>query len=209
MMHYTANFQLAYCDTDTALVDLAAASQDVATKADAALTRGGVAPPNASDLITVAGRVTTLENIGAGPRLARLESAWTAVTTSTSFTQLATAGGAVVAGMQQIIPLIPAGHQAEIEVAVPSLALPASTTVQLILQDATGAVVVLDAAEESIGATGSALAFPLRLSGQITAGATDLTNRTIRTWLVQPNGASSATIKAAAGAPIRQRYRIR
>lgn len=61
-LHYTANHEIAYCDVDTAAVDLAAASQQAAATIDAALTRGGVAPPNAADLVTVAGRVTGLES---------------------------------------------------------------------------------------------------------------------------------------------------
>jgi len=60
-IHYTPNYGLAYLDADTALVDLAAASQTLAERADAALTAGGVAPPGAADLVALSGRVTTLE----------------------------------------------------------------------------------------------------------------------------------------------------
>lgn len=61
MIHYTQNYQLPYADDDTPLVDLADVTAEVAAKVDAALTAGGVAPPNAADLVAVAGRVTTLE----------------------------------------------------------------------------------------------------------------------------------------------------
>jgi hypothetical protein len=60
-VHYTTNYSLAYADVDTPLVDLASISQSLATSVDTALTAGGVTPPNASDLVVVAGRVTTLE----------------------------------------------------------------------------------------------------------------------------------------------------
>lgn len=66
-LHYTPNFQLGYIDVDTPLADLAAASLDMATKTDAALTRGGVAPPDAQSLVALTGRVSTLETkVGPG-----------------------------------------------------------------------------------------------------------------------------------------------
>lgn len=207
-IHTTADaYALAYADVDTPLGDYPTVTQQLATSVAAALARGVVAPPGATDLITEANTRANADTALAA-RLTRLEGAWVAVTTTTTFTQLATASGAVITGMSQTIPLIPAGHQAEIELAVPSLSLPASTTVQVALQDATGTPVVLDAAEKITGAGGVA-ADPVRLSGQITAAGSDLANRVIRAWLIQPAGASSATLKAAAGAPVRLRYRLR
>lgn len=203
----TTLYGIAYADSATALGDYPTVTQQAATTIDAALARGGVVPPGAADL-TAEANTRAAADTALAARLTRLEGAWTAVTTTTTFTQLATASGAVITGMSQTIPSIPAGHQAEIELAVPSLSLPASTTVQVILQDATGTVVVLDAAEKVTGA-GSTAADPVRLSGQITAGGTDLANRVVRAWLIQPAGASSATLKAAGGAPVRLRYRLR
>lgn len=206
MILTTPLYGIAYADTATALGDYPAVTQQAAQTIDAALARGGVVPPAAGDLTAEAG-TRAAADAALDVRVARLEGAWVAATTTTTFTQLATNAGAVITGMTLTIPSIPAGHQAEIELAVPSLSLPASTTVQVILQDATGAPVVLDAVEVVAG-TG-AVAAPVRLSGQITAGATALTNRVIRAWLVQPAGASSATLKAAGGAPVRLRYRLR
>jgi hypothetical protein len=60
-IHTTPVYGLAYCDTDTPLVDLAAVSQTFATTTEAALVRGGIAPPAAQDLATLSGRVTALE----------------------------------------------------------------------------------------------------------------------------------------------------
>jgi hypothetical protein len=57
----TANFGLVKIDDLHPLVDIAAVVSESADKIDAALTRGGVAPPAAQDLVTVAGRVTSLE----------------------------------------------------------------------------------------------------------------------------------------------------
>lgn len=57
----TKNFGIAYCDDQTQLKDVATVTQSAATTIDAALTRGGVAPPNAQDLVTLSGRVTALE----------------------------------------------------------------------------------------------------------------------------------------------------
>lgn len=53
-IHLTPNFQLAYIDVDTPLEDLAEASRQAAETIDAALARGGVAPPGAQDLVAEA-----------------------------------------------------------------------------------------------------------------------------------------------------------
>jgi hypothetical protein len=58
---HTVNYGLAYADTNTPLVDLADVTAQVAATVDAALTAGGVAPPGATDLIALAGRVSALE----------------------------------------------------------------------------------------------------------------------------------------------------
>lgn len=60
-IHTTTNYGIAYVDTDTALVDLAAASLQAATTIDAALGRGGIAPPDATTQAQLAARATALE----------------------------------------------------------------------------------------------------------------------------------------------------
>lgn len=84
--HTTPNYGIAYVDADTALVDLATASQQAAQTIDAALGRGGIAPVDATSLATEAatrrdadtaldGRATSLE----ASRTA-VEGAWTTYT---------------------------------------------------------------------------------------------------------------------------------
>jgi hypothetical protein len=61
-LHYTPDaWALAYLDVDTPLAELAEATRANAETIAAALTLGGVAPPAAQDLVTLAGRVTQLE----------------------------------------------------------------------------------------------------------------------------------------------------
>lgn len=60
-IHLTTNFAIAHIDVDTPLVELAEASRQAAVTIDAALTRGGIAPPVAQDLVAVAARVTATE----------------------------------------------------------------------------------------------------------------------------------------------------
>jgi hypothetical protein len=67
-IHTTTNYGIAYVDTDTALVDLAAATQQAAATIDAALGRGGIAPPDATTQAQLAARVTAVEG-----RAAKLE----------------------------------------------------------------------------------------------------------------------------------------
>lgn len=58
----TPVYGIAYVDGDSALPDLAAATQAAAQTTEAALLRGGVVPPAAADLNAVTARVVTLEN---------------------------------------------------------------------------------------------------------------------------------------------------
>lgn len=55
------SYGLAYADADTPVTDFAEITRQVALTLAAALARGGIAPPNAQDLIAVAARVTVLE----------------------------------------------------------------------------------------------------------------------------------------------------
>lgn len=57
----TTNYGIAYADSLEPLASYADITAQVASTVDAALTRGGIAPPNAADLAAVAGRVTSLE----------------------------------------------------------------------------------------------------------------------------------------------------
>jgi hypothetical protein len=56
-IHYTPTYGLPYADVDTPLVDLAAVSQELATKHEAALLAGGLAPPSSADLATLIGQM--------------------------------------------------------------------------------------------------------------------------------------------------------
>lgn len=58
---HTPNYGIAYIDTTTTLDQLAQASQDAATTIDAALGRGGIAPPDATTQAQLAARITALE----------------------------------------------------------------------------------------------------------------------------------------------------
>jgi len=88
-VHLTPAYGLGYIDEDTPLVQLAAASRTLAEKAEAALIRGGIAPPAAQDLATLAGRVTTTEG-----RVTELEGRGQAArTSSTLSTPIALTGG--------------------------------------------------------------------------------------------------------------------
>lgn len=60
-IYKTPSFQIAYCDVDTALVDLAEVTRQVAATVDAALTRGGIAPDTQQALTLLPGRTTALE----------------------------------------------------------------------------------------------------------------------------------------------------
>lgn len=67
-IHTTPNYGLAYCDSDTALKDLATASQQLAQTVDTALGHGGVAPYDVTSLAAevgarqaLDGRVTVVE----------------------------------------------------------------------------------------------------------------------------------------------------
>lgn len=61
-LHTTPTYGIAYADTDTALGDIAAVTEQAAETIEAALIRGGVAPANAADVIAVSNRVTSLES---------------------------------------------------------------------------------------------------------------------------------------------------
>ena len=88
-IHTTANYHIAYCDSDTALTDLADATFQAATTVDAALGRGGIAPPDATSLAAetaqrqaadtaLSGRVTVLETDTGWKNLGALASGYTA-----------------------------------------------------------------------------------------------------------------------------------
>lgn len=98
-IHNTADaWALAYADSDTALGDYPTITQQVAETVAAALTRGGIAPPGATDLAAEANtravadtalgnRATALENGGALPLVTLRQTAaqscqvgWTSLT---------------------------------------------------------------------------------------------------------------------------------
>jgi hypothetical protein len=60
-LYTTPIYGIAWTDDEAPLVDLAAVSQDVAETLEAALALGGIAPPEAQDLIALTGRVVALE----------------------------------------------------------------------------------------------------------------------------------------------------
>lgn len=60
-IHTEPLYGIAYVDVDTALVDLATASQQAATTTAAALARGGIAPPDATTQAQLGARATALE----------------------------------------------------------------------------------------------------------------------------------------------------
>lgn len=60
-IHYTTNYGIAYADVDLPAVALADVSYEVATTLDAALGRGGIAPPDATTQAQLAARITALE----------------------------------------------------------------------------------------------------------------------------------------------------
>jgi hypothetical protein len=57
----TTNYSIAYADADTALGDYPSVTQQVAQTLDAALGRGGIAPPDATTQAQLAARITTNE----------------------------------------------------------------------------------------------------------------------------------------------------
>lgn len=63
MLSTTPIFSVTSMDDDHPLADLALVSRLVADTVEAALVRGGIAPPEAQDLATLAGRVSTLETL--------------------------------------------------------------------------------------------------------------------------------------------------
>lgn len=71
-IHTTTNYGIAYADTDTALGDYPTVTQQVANTLDAALGRGGIAPPDATTQAQLAARATALESFEAD----RLERDW-------------------------------------------------------------------------------------------------------------------------------------
>lgn len=79
-LHQTANYGITYCDTDTYLGDLADVSKAVADTLDAALLRGGIAPPGASDLASLQARVAALEGRATALETATADSGWVSVT---------------------------------------------------------------------------------------------------------------------------------
>lgn len=62
--YLTPVFRIAYIDKGTPLVELADTSRAAAETVEAALVRGGIAPPAAQDLAQLAGRVNRLETTG-------------------------------------------------------------------------------------------------------------------------------------------------
>lgn len=62
MSGFTQNFGLEYLAIGEPMRNTRAILQRMAEKIDAALTRGGIAPPAAQDLVAVAGRVTALDD---------------------------------------------------------------------------------------------------------------------------------------------------
>lgn len=130
-IHLTPLYGIAYVDTDTAVVDLAAASQQAATTIEQALTRGGVVPPGAADLTAEAAtraaadtalsaRVNTLE--GSGPTAPTYGSGWSDYGSGLSPLQVWKVGktafvsglvknaGAVGASTTSVIATMPAGY---------------------------------------------------------------------------------------------------
>lgn len=62
MSAFTQNFQLEFLAPGEPIRNTRAVLERMAKSVDAALTRGGIAPPEAQDLVAVAGRVSSLEN---------------------------------------------------------------------------------------------------------------------------------------------------
>lgn len=60
-IQYTTNYHLAYSDDQTALVDLATVTQQVAASLDAAMGRAGYTPPDATTFAALTARVTAVE----------------------------------------------------------------------------------------------------------------------------------------------------
>lgn len=71
-IHHTPGYNLAYADLDTAAVDLAEVSYQLAQSIEAALTAGGLAPPNTPDLAALSARVTTVEQRQTASPFARI-----------------------------------------------------------------------------------------------------------------------------------------
>lgn len=76
----TPTYGIAYCDTSTQLNQLADVTSQAATTIEAALIRGGIAPPNAADLAALVGRVSTLETSNALGPLVTSAAGFTAAT---------------------------------------------------------------------------------------------------------------------------------
>lgn len=96
----TFNYGIAYCDTSTALVDLADASKQAADTIDAALGRGGIAPPNATTQAQLAARITELERLGIVER----------GTMTTTFTSSGTAEQRITGTINGLVPVLTAGR---------------------------------------------------------------------------------------------------
>jgi hypothetical protein len=93
-IQYTTNYHVAYADAQTALLDLATVTQQVAQSLDDAMGRAGYTPPDASSFaaevaarIAVGNRVTTLEGDKTGT------TTWVAAYSAAASTQVAITDG--------------------------------------------------------------------------------------------------------------------
>jgi hypothetical protein len=180
------------------------ALEDNAKTIEAALLQRVNAPtvPDLNAEVTarqaLAARVATLEGNG-----------WTTVlTTLTGGTagQNGTSSWTAIAGLSATVASIAAGRSADFELAIPSVHMAASSTLQIRLFDTTTST-VLDAAEFSTGTVANFA--PARLSGSISnaAGSSAITGRTVQAQVFLSSGAVSSVNNAASGF-MRLRYRI-
>lgn len=147
-LYSTPIYGITWADLDTPLTQLADVTEQAAKTTEAALARGGIAPPAAQDLAAVAGRVAALES--------RLPAAWSLVSSPADATYSQDPGleWATFAGMGASITA-PAGRYVEVEFCAPTHRCEASSGLDLRLV-INGAIV--DASTSVVGTI--AIQFP-------------------------------------------------
>lgn len=85
---YTTNYGVAYCDSSTALRDVATVTAQAAATIDAALGRGGIAPVDATDLASEAATRAAADTALSGRVTAVEATAWVAPTLNAGYANL-------------------------------------------------------------------------------------------------------------------------
>lgn len=117
-VHTTPVYGLGYIDTDTTMLELAAASKTLADSAEAALLRGAVAPPLPADYSSVVGRVGANETAITALTTA-MRRGWTALTgVDANYSQAASSTAGALPNLSSTV-VVPPGQTLEVRAHCP------------------------------------------------------------------------------------------